>query len=50
MGKIAVSKPTWEIMKIMSEITDFISQLIFGTNFAPPTSLFLWKARSVFSE
>ena len=33
MGKFAVPKPTWEIMKISWEITDFISQLILGTIF-----------------
>ena len=41
-GRIGVeyfprSKPTWEIMKIMSEITDFISPIIFGAIFGART-------------
>ena len=30
---LALSKPTWEIMKIISEITDFCWELIFGAIF-----------------
>ena len=41
--KIALSKPTWEIMKIISEIIDFISPIIFGAIFRVLTSRMLWK-------
>ena len=31
-----LSKPTWEIMKIISEITDFCWEIIFGAIFDAP--------------
>ena len=37
-AKNPLSKPTWEIMKIMSEITKFISLQIFGAFFGLRTS------------
>ena len=43
MRKIALSKPTWEIMKIMSEITDFISPIISGAIFRVQTTQNLEK-------
>ena len=30
VDNFALSKPTWEIMKFIWEITDFISDIIFG--------------------
>ena len=33
VDNFALSKPTWEIMKIISEITDFSRELIFGAIF-----------------
>ena len=36
--KNRLSKPTWEIMKIMSEITKFISMQIFGAFFGLRTT------------
>ena len=33
VDNFVLSKPTWEIMKFISEITDFISQIIFGAIF-----------------
>ena len=33
VDNFALSKPTWEIMKFISEITEFISQLIFEAFF-----------------
>ena len=32
----ALSKPTWEIMKIISDITDFCWELISGSDFWMP--------------
>ena len=33
VDNFAFSKPTWEIMNFISEITEFISQLIFEAFF-----------------
>ena len=33
VDNFALSKPTWEIMKIISEITDFSWEIIFGAIF-----------------
>ena len=39
----ALSKPTWEIMKIIWEITDFCRDLIFGAIFGVRTLQTMWK-------
>ena len=39
----ALSKPTWEIMKIMSEITDFCWEIISGAIFGVRISRKMWK-------
>ena len=33
VDKFALSKPTWEIMKFISEITNFCREIIFGAIF-----------------
>ena len=38
-----LSKPTWEIMKFISEITDFSREIIFGVIFGMRTSGILLK-------
>ena len=38
VDNFVLSKPTWEIMKFISEITDFISQIISGAIFGHRTS------------
>ena len=43
VDNFALSKPTWEIMKIISEITDFCWEKIFGAIFRPCIYLKLWK-------
>ena len=50
MDNFALSKPTWEIMKFMSEITDFISPIIFGAIFKVQTSRKVWKTKRRISE
>ena len=37
-----VSKPTWEIMKFISEITDFCWEIIFRAFFGVWTLQILW--------
>ena len=37
VDNFVLSKPTWEIMKFISEITDFISPIIFGAIFGART-------------
>ena len=39
----ALSKPTWEIMKIISEITDFSREIIFGAKIKVRLSRIMWK-------
>ena len=41
LENFVLSKPTWEIMKIISEITEFISPIIFGAIFS------LWMCKAV---
>ena len=38
-----LSKPTWEIMKFISEITDFCWELIFGAIYKVWISRKVWK-------
>ena len=45
MDNLALSKPTWEIMKFIWEITDFISPIIFGAIFEVRTSRKVWKTK-----
>ena len=40
----ALSKPIWEIMKIISEITDFCWEIILGAFFECSISPKMWKA------
>ena len=38
-----LSKPTWEIMKFISEITDFCWELIFGAVFEALMPAKMWE-------
>ena len=50
VDNFALSKPTWEIMKIIWEITDFCREIIFGAIFTVWILRKMWKTYYVIMQ